>query len=174
MISPGVFREFVPTHTLMPGDSAELAKSSHVITYQPGQVVFQRGEQASTVVYLVSGEVELVSERGTRRITAATEEARHPLSGGARYLNTATALRPSQLLFVDRDKMDVMLAWAQTGVVEVQDIGASEPGDWMSAMLCNPVFQRIPAANIAQVIACVEILQVEAGQVLIAQGDVGD
>jgi len=174
MISPGVFREFVPTHTLPPGDRAELAKSSHVITYQAGQVVFQRGETAKTVVYLVSGEVELVSERGTRRVTAATEEARHPLSGGARYLTTATALRPSQLLFVDRDKMDVMLTWAQTGVVEVQDLDSSEPGDWMSAMLCNPVFQRIPAANIAQVIACVEILQVDEGQILIRQGDAGD
>ncbi|MCB1560098.1 MAG: cyclic nucleotide-binding domain-containing protein [Xanthomonadales bacterium] len=174
MISPGVFREFVPTHTLPPGDRVELAKSSHVITYQSGQVVFQRGEEANAVVYLVSGEVELVSERGTRRVAAATEEARHPLSGGARYLNTATALRPSQLLFVDRDKMDVMLTWAQTGVVEVQDIGASEPGDWMSTMLCNPVFQRIPAANIAQVIACVDFQKVDEGQVLIAQGDVGD
>ncbi|MEZ5438789.1 MAG: cyclic nucleotide-binding domain-containing protein [Lysobacteraceae bacterium] len=174
MISPGVFREFVPTHTLPPGDRAELAKSSHVITYQPGQVIFQRGEAATTVVYLVSGEVELVSERGTRRVAAATEEARHPLSGGAKYLNTATALRPSQLLFVDRDKMDVMLTWAQTGVVEVQELDSSEPGDWMSAMLCNPVFQRIPAANIAQVIASVEILQVAEGQTLINQGDTGD
>src|SRR5690606_19509600 len=89
---------------------------------------------------------------------------------GARYLTTATALRPSQLLFVDRDKMDVMLTWAQTGVVEVQDLDSSEPGDWMSAMLCNPVFQRIPAANIAQVIACVEILQVDERQILRRQG----
>lgn len=174
MVSPGVFREFVPTHTLPPDDRAELAKSSHVITCQPGQVIFRRGEAANSVVYLVSGEVELVSERGTRRVAAATEEARHPLSGGARHLHTAMALRPSQLLFVDRDKMDVMLTWAQIGVAEGQNPGASEPGDWMSAMLRNPVFQRIPAANIAQVIACVEVLRTLEGQILIEQGDAGD
>lgn len=174
MVSQSLFREFIPTHTLPPGDRAELARHSHVVAYQPGQEIFHRGEAASSIAYLVSGEVELVSEAGTRTVRAATEDARHALSHGARYAVTATALRPSQVLFVDREQMDLMLTWAQTGSVEVQDLDEVDPGDWMGAMLRNPAFHRIPAANIAQIIAAVEQVEVPAGQAVIRQGEPGD
>jgi len=174
MVSPTLFREFVPTHTLPPVDRVELARHSHVASYQPGQEIFHRGDPARTVAYLLAGEVELVSERGNRKVVAATEEARHPISSGARYLATASALRPSQVLFVDREQMDLMLTWAQTGSVEVQELDEADPGDWMSAMLRNPAFHRIPPANIAQIIACVEQIEVDPGQDVIRQGAPGD
>lgn len=174
MISPSLFREFVPTHTLPPSDRVELARHAHVVSYQPGQELFHRGEAARTIAYLVAGEVELVSERGTRKVSAATDEARHPIASGARYLSTATALRPSQVLFVDREQMDLLLTWAQTGSVEVQELDEADPGDWMSAMLRNPAFHRIPPANIAQIIACVEQIEVDAGQDVVRQGAPGD
>ena len=174
MVSPTLFREFVPTHTLPPADRVELARHSHVVSYQAGQPIFQRGEAAKSVAYLLAGEVELVSERGTRKVVAATEEARHPISSGGRYLSTATALRPSQVLFVDREQMDLMLTWAQTGSVEVHELDEADPGDWMSAMLRNPAFHRIPPANIAQIIACVEQIEIDAGQDVVRQGAPGD
>ena len=174
MVSPSLFREFVPTHTLPPSDRVELARHSHVISYQPGQEIFHRGEPARSIAYLVAGEVELVSERGTRRLAAATDESRHPIASGSRYLWTATALRPAQVLFVDREQMDLLLTWAQTGSVEVQELDEADPGDWMSAMLRNPAFHRIPPANIAQIIACVEQIEVDAGQDVIRQGAPGD
>jgi CRP-like cAMP-binding protein len=174
MVSPSLFREFVPTHTLPPSDRVELARHSHVVAYQPGQEIFHRGEAARSIAYLIAGEIELVSERGTRRLAAATDEARHPVASGARYLATATALRPCQLLFVDREQMDLLLTWAQTGSVEVQELDEAEPGDWMAAMLRNPAFHRIPPANIAQIIACVEQIEVDADQDVIRQGAPGD
>ena len=174
MVSQSLFREFIPTHTLPPGDRAELARHSHVVAYQPGQEIFHRGDAAASVAYLVSGEVELVSEAGTRSVTAATEDARHPLSSGSRHGVTAIALRPCQVLFVDREQMDLLLTWAQTGSVEVQDLDEVDPGDWMGAMLRNPAFHRIPAANIAQIIAAVEQVEVPAGEAVIRQGEPGD
>ena len=174
MVSPTLFREFVPTHTLPPADRVELARHSHVVSYQPEQEIFHRGEAARSVAYLIAGEVELISEHGTRRVAAATEEARHPLSSGSRHAATAMAVRPCQLLFVDREQMDLLLTWAQTGSVEVRELVEDEAGDWMSAMLRNPAFHRIPPANIAQIIACVEQIEVGAGQDVIRQGEAGD
>ena len=59
MVSPTLFREFVPTHTLPPADRVELARHSHVVSYQAGQPIFQRGETAKSVAYLLAGEVEV-------------------------------------------------------------------------------------------------------------------
>ena len=49
MINLSVFRHFVPTHSLSPADRGELARHSYVAGYQPGQVLFHRGDAARTV-----------------------------------------------------------------------------------------------------------------------------
>lgn len=174
MINLSVFRHFVPTHSLTPSDRAELARHSYVAGYQPGQALFHRGDTAKTVAYLVSGEVELVSELGARLVAGDTEESRYALSSGEKRTVTATCTRPAQVLFIDRVHLDLMLTWAQTGSVEVRDMDEGDAQDWMSAMLRNPAFHRIPPANIAQIIACVEQVEFTAGEIIIRQGEVGD
>ena len=174
MINLSVFRHFVPTHSLSPADRAELARHSYVAGYQPGQALFHRGDAAKTVAYLISGEVELVNELGARLIAGDTEDSRYALSSGEKRNVTATCTRAAQVLFVDRNHLDLMLTWAQTGAVEVQELEQVETGDWMSAMLRNPAFHRIPPANIAQIIACVEQVEFGPGETIIRQGEAGD
>lgn len=174
MINLSVFRHFVPTHSLSPADRGELARHSYVAGYQPGQVLFHRGDAARTVAYLISGEVELVSELGSRLIAGDTDASRYALANGEKRNVTATCTRAAQVLFIDRNHLDLMLTWAQTGAVEVQDLQQGEAGDWMSAMLRNPAFHRIPPANIAQIIACVEQVEFAAGDTIIRQGEAGD
>jgi CRP-like cAMP-binding protein len=174
MINLSVFRHFVPTHSLSPADRGELARHSYVAGCQPGQVLFHRGDAARTVAYLISGEVELVSELGSRLIAGDTDASRYALANGEKRNVTATCTRAAQVLFIDRNHLDLMLTWAQTGAVEVQDLQQGEAGDWMSAMLRNPAFHRIPPANIAQIIACVEQVEFAAGDTIIRQGEAGD
>lgn len=174
MINLSVFRHFVPTHSLSPADRAELARHSYLAGYQPGQVLFHRGDSAKTVAYLVSGEVELVSELGSRLVAGDTEESRYALSSGEKRAVTATCTRPAQVLFLDRVRLDLMLTWAQTGAVDVRDVDEGEAQDWMSAMLRNAAFHRIPPANIAQIIASVEQVEFAAGEDIIRQGEAGD
>ncbi len=59
MVNISLFKNFVPLGSLLPSDRAELAKHARVGVYQPGQIIFSRGETAASVPYLVSGEVEL-------------------------------------------------------------------------------------------------------------------
>lgn len=174
MVAASLFRDFVPTHSLHPVDRAELARHSRMVSFLADQVAFYRREVAREVVYLVAGEVELIAADGTRRVKAGSEEARHPLSTGTTHSTTATCIRPCELLFVDRDRLDLLLTWTQTGAVEVHELGEGEDGDWMSAMLRCPALHRVPPANIAQVIAAVEHLEVAADTVVVRQGDPGD
>lgn len=161
---------------MSPTDRAELAKKARLGNFAVGQVLFTRGEQARTALYLLSGEVELYNESGTRLVKAGTPDARHPLSPGGKRATTATVIKPAQVLFIDADQLDLMLTWSQTGSMEVVEIDGSgdEGNDWASAFLQSEAFHRIPPANIAQIFAAMKPVEFKAGQLVIRQGDPGD
>ncbi|MBK7044364.1 MAG: cyclic nucleotide-binding domain-containing protein [Rhodanobacteraceae bacterium] len=162
MVNISLFNHFVPLGSLLPTDRAELAKCSRVGVYQPGQIIFSRGETAQTVPFLVSGEVE-VFERGQARVFRGnTPEARNALASGPHRVTTATCLKTAQVLLVDREHLDLILTWSQTGGLEVTEHGSRKSGgddesqDWMTALLQNQAFHRIPPGNIAQLFACMQ------------------
>ncbi|NJN05723.1 MAG: cyclic nucleotide-binding domain-containing protein [Rhodobacteraceae bacterium] len=177
MVNPSQLRNLVPLASLLPTDRAELARKAKTGTYKPGQVIFSRGESAKTVIWLLSGQVELYSEDGPKLIKADSEEAKHPLAQGARRNTTATVLKTSEVLFLDRDQLDLVLTWSQSGGMEVVELGdesAEGEVDWMTALLQGDGFQRIPPGSIGQIFAAMKPHEVEAGQPVIRQGEPGD
>ena len=169
-----LFKNFVPLMSLPHADRAELTRTSRVGNYQPGQVVFSRGDAAKTVVFLVSGSVELQTDKAAHVVDATSPDAKHAIAQGPRRTATATCLKPAQVLFVDRERLDLALTWSQTGGVEVLDLEAEEEGDWMGAMLQSPAFHRIPPGNIAQIFAAMKPVAYKAGDVIVRQGEPGD
>jgi CRP-like cAMP-binding protein len=179
MVNLSLLRNLVPLASLLPTDRAELAKHCRVGGYTPGQMIFSRGESARTVPYLLSGAVEIFDGLDTRVVRAETPEALQPLAQGARRATTATCVKAGQILLVDREQLDLVLTWAQTGGVEVVDIaGKSESdddsNDWMTALLQNQAFHRIPPGNIAQLFSCMQSAHFAAGKTIIRQGNPGD
>jgi CRP-like cAMP-binding protein len=178
MVNISLFGRFVPLQSLVPSDRTQLAKQSSLVNYQPGQVVFSRGELARTQAFLIEGEIELQDETEAMRLRAADPEARYALAPGQRRSATALCLKSAQVLFVDRELLDIMLTWSQTGGVQVRDLDTEaefdEHQDWMTALLQSKAFLRIPAGNIAQIFGSMEAVTVEAGQIILRQGDPGD
>ncbi len=178
MVNISLFGRFVPLQSLVPSDRSQLAKQSSLVNYQPGQVIFSRGELARTQAFLIDGEIELQDERGSTRLRASDAEARYALAPGQRRAQTALCLKPAQVLFVDRELLDVMLTWSQTGGVEARELAtASETADaqdWMTSLLQSKAFLRIPPGNIAQIFASMEPVTFEAGQIILKQGEPGD
>ncbi len=177
MVNISLFGRFVPLQSLVPSDRSQLAKQSSLVNYQPGQVIFSRGELARTQAFLIEGEIELQDEHGAQRLRATDPEARYALAPGQRRAQTALCLKSAQILFVDRELLDVMLTWSQTGGLEARELSAAgedESHDWMTALLQSKAFLRIPPGNIAQIFACMEPVSFEAGQIILKQGDPGD
>ncbi len=174
MIELSLFRQFVPMHILPPHERAELARHCQLSRFEAGQSPFRRGVASSAAVYLVTGEVQLEDEQGKRAVTAGTEAARHALSNAQQFVATAVCTAPSTLLMVDRAKLDYVMTWAQSGTIEVQEIGQGDSEDWMGMMLQCPAMQLIPPANIARVLSRVEPVLAPAGSTIIEQGAPGD
>ena len=114
MVNISLFGRFVPLQSLVPSDRSQLAKQSSLVNYQPGQVIFSRGELARTQAFLIEGEIELQDEHAAKRLHSTGPEARYALAPGQRRAQTALCLKSTQILFVDRELLDVMLTWSQT------------------------------------------------------------
>jgi CRP-like cAMP-binding protein len=174
MIDLALYRRFVPTHVLPPAERAELARASHMTRFEAGQTPFRRGTASRAAVFLVEGEIELDEGDSRRQISAGSEAARHALSNADHFASTAQCLTACSLLFVDRSRLDYVLAWTQTGTIEVEEISLGDSHDWMGTMLQCPAMQMIPPANIARIFTRVEPLAAPAGATLIRQGEPGD
>lgn len=173
MVNIGLFSRLVPLKSLVPADRAQLAKQSSVLSFGNGQHIFGAGELARTQAYLVDGELELIDENGRQLLKASAAEASFPLAPGNRRSASAVAHGNCQVLFVDRELVDVLLTWSQTGGVEGDD-RELEQLDWMTALLQSKAFLKIPPANIAQIFASMEPVSFHPGDVVLRQGDVGD
>ncbi len=178
MVSLSLFRDFVPTASLSPSDRADLARYSRVSSYRAGEVVCRLPGREPSVAYLIKGEVEVRAGDGIRDLAAGTPGARRALNGQSFQQGMVVCKAPCEVLLVDRERLDLLLTWAQTGTVEVTELhsggGSDADTDWMTSLLQSPAFLRVPPASIAQLFACMQEQNFAAGDTIIRQGDEGD
>ena len=170
------FASLVPIKALGMEHCRELLAQSEVCEAQKGQLIFTQGEVAASIVYVMSGEVELlVDNKAVKKISGGTRLAKLPLEQGATFQHTARALSDTVYVKVDPNTMDIMLTWDQSGGYEVKDLNdAEEEDDWMAKLLQAQVFQRIPPANIQSIFIRLETHHFKAGEAVIRQGEEGE
>ena len=94
----------------------KLASEAVVEDVKSGTEIFKEGDQDNQSIYLLAGEIELVSKKsGARRtVTGGSDEARYALSNLKPRQFTGVAKSAARLLRVDSVLMDSLLAWDQT------------------------------------------------------------
>ena len=172
---------FVPVNALNPDNIVELAQKTRVNEVPRGLNIFQAGDRDKKHVFLVSGDVELVSQQGvTKSVSGGSADARHALAHAQPRAFTARAKTSVTCLEVDSDLLDIMLTWDQTGTYEVRDLqdqpaeDANDGGDWMTQILATKAFHRIPPANIQAMFMRLESVNYEPGDKVIEQDGEGD
>ena len=173
-----LLEQYSPLDGLKRENLKALARKAAVEDHHGGHWLFQQSDRKKRTIYLVKGEVELLNgDKRVRTIRGGTEEARHPLAPVLPRRLSARTLGPCQCLIIDSDLLDVMLTWDQTGSYEVSDLrGASAPetDDWMTTLLQNKSFHRIPPANLQAIFMRMQRVTCKAGEVVIKQGQEGD
>lgn len=174
-INSRALASLVPINALTQDNFEELASKTHIQSVQAGRTLFKAGESDKHSVYVLEGEVELIDETKTTVIKAGSEEARHPLSPQQPRTQLARSKTDCTVAIVDRDLLDVLLTWDQSSSYKVEEIEEGEAdGDWMSRLLHTPSIMQLPAANIQALFMKLEQVPVNAGEVVIRQGDEGD
>ncbi len=138
-----------------------------------GTIIFKRGKALDEIFYLVSGQIDLIDSRfDIRSIDEQSEERRLPLNDNSPTQVSAMAKSPVVLLVVERDFLDLVLAWSESGGEEQPAV--QEEGDWMSALLQAPLFSKIPPGNISQLFVRFDVLKAAADDIIVREGERGD
>ncbi len=99
-------KQFVPIGSLSQEQLQELR--IFVATYTPGSILFNRGEMAHSLIYLLSGEIYLETAGDQNfEVQAGTFQALYPLSGGDYWNATAIAKKKSVVITVPMEAMDL-------------------------------------------------------------------
>jgi len=172
--------QFVPLNALSPDNLKEVAKKARRVSIPAGRHLFRGGERPSHQLFLLEGTVELIGDQGVERaIDASMEEAQGSLDNAGPQARAARAKTDVTAVGVDRDMLDLMLTWDQTGSYSVEDLSeqdtaSSGDDDWMTRLLQTDCFRRIPPANIQAIFQRMEPVHFKPGDEVVRQGDTGE
>jgi CRP-like cAMP-binding protein len=174
-MKPEDFAHLIPLSDLSGDALAQAAGLAKGMLAEAGQVVFRKGATDPRSFYLLSGEVTLDSEDGSLplRVKAGSETARHPLSRLKPRAYTCAAAASSRLVIFADDDLDHLVARDQATAYEVTEFEGDDP-QWMFDLLSNPAFSKVPPGNLHTLFGRFEPMPVEAGQVIVTQGEAGD
>jgi len=185
LVDSNVLRTLVPPNALNAENFQELASKAVVESMKAGGTLFKAGASDRETVYLLSGEIELVSDKGLEKIIkAGTESARHPLANQQPRQFSGKCRTDITFTRFDSDLLDILLTWDQLSGIEVAEITngrtldseteEAESGDWMTRILQSKAFMRLPPANIQQMFMRLQEVPHKKGDVVVRQGDEGD
>ena len=178
LVEKSVLKALVPPNALNAENFQELAGKAFIEEIAAGKTVFKAGDLDRKTTYLLEGNLELLAEDGqTTSMKGGTDLAKHPLANLQPRKHTAKATTACKITRFDSDLLDILLTWDQLSGIEVSEIHVEEEhddSDWMTRILQSRTFLQIPPANIQAMFMRMQEVPMNAGEVVIKQGDIGD
>ncbi|MEM7206858.1 MAG: cyclic nucleotide-binding domain-containing protein [Pseudomonadota bacterium] len=186
-ISKTVLANFTPLDALNPENLTEIAAKLETHSIPASKIVFRHGDSLKQHFYLLEGEVEMIDADNNvvGTVEGGSSEARSALSlNNPQHVSVRTKSK-SKIISVNRDLLDIMLTWDQTGSYQVLDLDNYQPEssssssneeshDWMTHILQTKAFHRIPPANIQAMFMRMEAVSYSKGDVVVTQNEPGD
>lgn len=149
--------------------------------------------KSAQAMYLLKGDLELHFTDGSAIIMrGGSQRARRAIIPDQAQLKDSIALTEIEILRIDLDLLDIMMAWDQLAGYETSASQAAithavdgkkkqSTGEWMretsvfsANKLQHGVFSRLPPENVDEMFRRMTTQQVQAGKVVITQGTEGD
>lgn len=167
-----LLRRFVPLNALSQPVLDELAAQSEEVTLAKGQVIFRQGDDDPWLYFLLQGEV-LIQEHdlAPRIIQAGSEGARYALARTRPRSHSAVAATSARLLRVNETLLESRLGFDQATAYEVFEYDGSDDPTWMTQILSNPAFRKVPPTHANAMFGHFQPLTCKAGEVIIRQGE---
>lgn len=173
-------RKLFPLYTMPAQQFKELCSGCSVSELTSGSFLFNLGDEPESFIYLLKGDVSLEGgEFMLETIRAGTDAAKYALAHqfprkvSARVLSTVSYISLGLNAFEAGD----INYNEQEHVYQVksdEDSEADASVDWLAALLQSPLFRRLPAVNLQQVLMSLEEVSFSEGKVIFRQGDAGD
>jgi formylglycine-generating enzyme required for sulfatase activity/CRP-like cAMP-binding protein/chromosome segregation ATPase len=170
-----ILRKLVPLNTLTEATLAELMEAVEFEKIAKGDYLFHEGDTNPERIYLLSGKVALLEDgKEVDTVAADSNMARYPIAHHLPRRFSVQARTKAEIVRIDGHQLSELLTRGGNALYRVEELSADADEDWMGQLLQSPIFQRIPAANIQNIMMRMEEVQVAAGEMVIRQGDDGD
>ena len=171
-----------PISSLLEDQIAELAAQTQEQPLLAGRTLFKEGDTDTDLIYLIEGEIEIRPAGGEPYVVkSGTSKSRYSLAEHTPRRSTAVALTPILYIRIDSDLVDTMLTWAESAssdaeevIMSGDDIITIDTSGLKNKMQHSPNFRKLPAANIDLLLEKMEPVRMNAGEIIIRQGDEGD
>jgi len=167
----------IPFNALLDDHLQYLLEVSEQHLLFAGSVLFECGQYDALDYYLLHGELQCQYPDG-RCETIKSREHRQAVASTQPRNCTVVATQDCQILAVERERLDKLLAWSQVAEYLLVDIAYNRDLDedlvWMHTVLKSNLFFKVPPTNVQSIFSCLEARTVEAGEVIIRQGELGD
>ncbi len=142
--------------------------------------LYPNGAPDGMLFYLFKGGLEIAEDGDTVTIQADSVSALTPLSSKRFATAVVTTSGEVDLICIEKELIETLTAWGQISAPETEVV-MSEDGvvtidraSWLNSMIKSPTFRKLPAANIEALLNKLEPVHVNAGDLIIRQGDQGD
>lgn len=167
-------QQFVPFDELSPDAVNELLPHFRIQELPAKKMLFKRGQQDPECHFLLNGGVDLADEQfHIEELNADDDENFLALDGSHPIHRCAGITRCTcTIASVPRQYLDLITTWSdlRQSYEQLED----DDGDWLETLLTSALFNRIPPANIQQLLCRFEERQVQLGDVIVREGDEGD
>lgn len=168
--------QFSPLDQLAPTQVERLLEHSRVERLPPGKRLFGIGESDGRALFLLTGQIALVSaDNRIRMLKAATPEAVQAIADHRPRESTALARTTATVLCVDAGLLASLLHPVEAEEPTPDRVPAGD--DPVNAELdlgpifASPLFTRLPAPHLQVLMQRMSVIEVRAGEVVIREGD---
>jgi len=178
-LSVDILKKLVPLGSLTNAHLAEIAATTSIKYLIPEKKIFKQGQSDNYRIYVLKGMVVLEStgDDPPKLIKGGSEEANYPLDHHQPHRVSAITKTNAAFVVLKDSLVEKYLTMDQAvgfSVDELDDDQADDTDDWMTRILSTKTFSRIPPSNIQAVFIRLENVGVNAGEVIIKQGEEGE
>lgn len=173
-------RKLFPLESMPARQFNALCSGINISEKSKGSLLFTMGEEPDSFIYLIQGVVSLEAEEfKVDMIRAGTDTAKYAIAHQFPRQISARAVDNVryaclQLNAFDKQAIDDIEEESKYMVENEDDLAKEPAGDWMSALLKSPIFQRLPAMNLQRVLMSLEDVTFEKDAIIFNQGDAGN
>ncbi|HEX5677960.1 MAG TPA: cyclic nucleotide-binding domain-containing protein [Alcanivorax sp.] len=167
---------FIPFDGLSPSHLSEIEQQISVHRLPAGRLLFKRGQAADKAYFLIDGELDLIDAGFTVRPFAADDDENYlAVDNYPRHTVNAISRESATLYSIDRDKLDLLMAWTQaTELMPAEQDDKDEDHSWMDALLASGLFAQMPPAKLHALFVKFQPRQVELGETVVREGESGE
>ncbi|CAN7349611.1 cyclic nucleotide-binding domain-containing protein [Aquipseudomonas alcaligenes] len=174
-LNPDQLRSLTPLNALSEQQWRELRSQLVPQPLLAGQALFRRGDQARLTYYLLAGELQLRDADGSeQRLVAGSEASCHPLSPSLPRLQEALALTEVSVLAIDSATLARLITWRSAYQDLLLQLDPDGDQEWLERLLENPLFAKVPPANVQEMVARLQRVEMSAGSEVLREGEAGD